>query len=333
MSREERTEIEAALCGVPEGGLHVARYPAAGFQAGDMRGELQVQTAGTGKIETYPIFPGAEASFHTFLATEAAFHHAASGAVLEIYYCHAGRVGWNMHSGMAVYLGAGDLTIHSSVCCADSVMMFPVGYSAGLSIALDFRRLAEGSPELLRTAGVPVERLQERFCGGESTAVPAGSEWSGILAPLYAVPAALRLPYLKLKVQELLLMLSCLPPPKKGLTQYGSQQTELMKEIHGLLTEHLDQRFTIEELARRYLINTSTLKEVFKAVYGLPIATYMKEYRIRRAMELLRETNASIADVAEQVGYESPGKFTKAFKDVARVLPTEYRRYCQSSSK
>lgn len=29
---------------------------------------------------------------------------------------------------------------------------------------------------------------------------------------------------------------------------------------------------------KAYLINTSTLKEVFKAVYGLPIATYMKEY-------------------------------------------------------
>lgn len=51
-----------------------------------------------------------------------------------------------------------------------------------------------------------------------------------------------------------------------------------------MLTEHLDQRFTIDELSKRYLINTSTLKEVFKTVYGLPIASYMKEYRIRQAM-------------------------------------------------
>jgi len=112
----------------------------------------------------------------------------------------------------------------------------------------------------------------------------------------------------------------------RELTRYGSQQTARIQEIHALLTEHLDRRYTIEELSHRYLLNTSTLKEVFKAVYGLPIATYMKEYRVRRAMELLRESGGSIAAIAAAVGYESQGKFTRAFKDVTGQLPTEYRR-------
>ena len=97
----------------------------------------------------------------------------------------------------------------------------------------------------------------------------------------------------------------------KELTQYFSQQTELIKEIHQQLTEHLDQRFTIAELSKQYLINTSTLKEIFKAVYGQPIATYMKEFRVRQTMKLLRETNDTIADIASQVGY--PGKVFKRF--------------------
>ena len=80
------------------------------------------------------------------------------------------------------------------------------------------------------------------------------------------------------------------------------------------------------EYKKAYLINTSTLKEVFKAVYGLPISTYMKEYRVHQAMKLLRETDATIADIAAQVGYETQGKFSKAFKDVTQVLPTEYRK-------
>ena len=61
-------------------------------------------------------------------------------------------------------------------------------------------------------------------------------------------------------------------------------------------------------------------------MYGLPIATYMNEYRVRRAMELLRESGGSIAAIAAAVGYESQGKFTRAFKDVTGQLPTEYRR-------
>ena len=65
---------------------------------------------------------------------------------------------------------------------------------------------------------------------------------------------------------------------------------------------------------------------MFKAVYGLPIATYMKEFRMEQAMKLLRETKLPISEIAERVGYETQGKFSQAFKDVVQMLPREYRR-------
>ncbi len=105
----------------------------------------------------------------------------------------------------------------------------------------------------------------------------------------------------------------------------NSEQTELIKKIHNQLINNLDKRFTIEELSKFYLINTSSLKSIFKSVYGLPIAAYMKEYRMKYAAKLLRENNDSIADIAAAVGYSSQSKFTKAFKDIMQVLPVEYR--------
>ncbi len=105
----------------------------------------------------------------------------------------------------------------------------------------------------------------------------------------------------------------------------NSEQTELIKKIHNQLINNLDKRFTIEELSKLYLINTSSLKSIFKSVYGLPIAAYMKEYRMKYAAKLLRENNGSIADIAAAVGYSSQSKFTKAFKDIMQVLPVEYR--------
>ena len=118
-------------------------------------------------------------------------------------------------------------------------------------------------------------------------------------------------------------------PAKRYHLELVTSHAQASRALHALLTEHLDRRYTIEELSRRFLINTSTLKEVFKAVYGLPIATYMKESRVRRAMELLRETDGSIAAVAAAVGYETQSKFTKAFKDTVGVLPSVYRRTCR----
>ena len=58
----------------------------------------------------------------------------------------------------------------------------------------------------------------------------------------------------------------------------------------------------------------------------MPVASYMKQYRISRAAVLLRETGDSIAAISRAVGYESQSKFSAAFKDIMKILPTDYRR-------
>jgi len=55
----------------------------------------------------------------------------------------------------------------------------------------------------------------------------------------------------------------------KRLNQYVSGQVETIKEIHSLMTSDLKRHYTIEELSKQYLMNTTTLKSVFKAVYGI----------------------------------------------------------------
>lgn len=115
-------------------------------------------------MEAYETFPGIEVSFNVFLASEIKFQHDASDSVLEIYYCRSGRVGWNMQDGTAVYLGTGDVTAHSMACCADSAMMFPLGYAEGISISVDLKQLSSICPEVLKNAGVEADQLRDRFC-------------------------------------------------------------------------------------------------------------------------------------------------------------------------
>ena len=105
-----------------------------------------------------------------------------------------------------------------------------------------------------------------------------------------------------------------------------AEQVKIIREIHDHLTEHMEQRVTIEELSHRYLINPTTLKTVFKEVYGNSLAAHMKEHRMEKAAALLRETDMSVAEIAGQVGYESQSKFAAAFKEQFGQLPTAYRR-------
>lgn len=107
---------------------------------------------------------------------------------------------------------------------------------------------------------------------------------------------------------------------------YTSPQVEIVRDIHKRLISNLQERPTIEELSKEYLINTATLKDTFKGVYGQPIGTYMKVYRMKQAAALLRQTQATIAEIASQVGYENQSKFATAFRDVMKIAPAEYRK-------
>lgn len=133
------------------------------------------------------------------------------------------------------------------------------------------------------------------------------------------------------KVTERVMEISC---PRGGegeaagqsVEGFSVEQVETARRMHDELLAHPEERITIEELAHKYLMNSTTLKDVFKAVYGESIASHMKEHRMEKAAELLRETELSIAVVAEAVGYDSAGKFSSAFRERYHLLPSEYRK-------
>ena len=100
------------------------------------------------------------------------------------------------------------------------------------------------------------------------------------------------------------------------------QQREIIHQVHQLLTENLDSRITIEQLSRRFLMNPSTMKELFKAEYGSSIAAHIRQHRMEKASALLLESGDSLAQVARAVGYESQSKFSAEFKKVFGMLPS-----------
>lgn len=124
------------------------------------------------------------------------------------------------------------------------------------------------------------------------------------------------------KMVEELMELSC---PEKKIDEQSTTE-EIVFQVHEYLMEHMEERVTIEELSKKFLINTTTLKQVFKKVYGSSVAAHMKEHRLEKAASLLKNGNESIAQIARLVGYESQSKFSKSFQEVYGVLPSEYRK-------
>ena len=275
-----------------------------------------------------PLYPGVEICYLTFSSDSFSVQHKAMPHIIQINYCKAGQIVWEMKNGNRIYLNPGDFSVHTMKVCTDSVLTFPNNMYQGLSIYIDLSKASETPPDLLKNSNIFETVLLKKFCQDDSPAFLAGNEQTeNIFSAFYDQPEMLKLPYQKIKVLELLLYLSKIEfISQNKLAEYQFELTETIRKIHDQLLQHMEQRITIEELSRQYLINPTTLKNVFKSVYGTSIAAHIKEHRMRQAARMLIESNLNIAEIAQAVGYDSQSKFTAAFKTYFKILPKEYRK-------
>lgn len=83
----------------------------------------------------------------------------------------------------------------------------------------------------------------------------------------------------------------------------------------------------VADLAHELGTNPSNLKTAFRELFGMTMADYCLQCRMRSAQQLLLEARLTIAQVAEAVGYEHQSSFTAAFRSHMGMLPREYRKH------
>ena len=150
-----------------------------------------------------------------------------------------------------------------------------------------------------------------------------------ILGELYTVPEIIKRSYFKIKVLELLLYLDALELPTcpDERPYFYKSQVEKVRAIHQFLIEHMDENFTQEELSAHFDIPLTPMKKCFKSMFGSTIGGWLLEYRMNQAaVQLKTQRELSVAEIAGNVGYDSPSKFAIAFRKVMGMSPTEYRK-------
>ena len=80
------------------------------------------------------------------------------------------------------------------------------------------------------------------------------------------------------------------------------------------------------EAAERFYINKFYLTRVFKEQFGLSVTSYLTQLRITQAKRLLRFTDKSVENVAQECGLNDANYFSRLFKKVEGTTPGEYRR-------
>jgi len=93
-----------------------------------------------------------------------------------------------------------------------------------------------------------------------------------------------------------------------------------------LLHGDIARRWTVDDLGREVGLSRSALADRFLRLIGVPPMHYLLNWRMQVATQKLRDTSASLAHVAETVGYDSEAAFSRAFKKAFGAAPATWRR-------
>lgn len=291
---------------------------------------IQMQNdTGDGLMNSYMVFPGVYLMFSDFHMKQCESQFAPQFDVFCIDHCREGRIEQEISDGTYIYLEAGDLYADCRVN-SGRLVEFPLGHYHGISISFIIQDANKGLQEFVKDFPVDIFRIKQKYCDGRANLVLQNEVGlAKIFADLYNVPSQIRLPYFRAKIQELLLYLDALEIPNINTVRpyFYKEQVEKAKAIHKLMTENLEQHYTLEELSKLFDFPMTAMKNCFKNIYGDSIFSYMKSYRINQATVLLRhDKEKSVLKIASEMGYGSPGKFSTAFKKIMGISPLSYRK-------
>jgi two-component system response regulator YesN len=98
-----------------------------------------------------------------------------------------------------------------------------------------------------------------------------------------------------------------------------------VQRAKSLIHEFYNQGITLDEIAFKLNLTPEYLGTQFHKELGVNFSTYIKNYRIKKAKELLIGTQLKLYEIAEKVGYGDSKYFSQVFKECTGQLPSEYR--------
>ena len=285
--------------------------------------------AGT-SISRHKVFDGIDLMFLDVKQETIQFYAKSHTKTFAINHCEEGRIECKFTSGEYLYMGPGDMSLGWHISSNyQHENYFPTKLFKGVVLLVDVEKAQPILDTLVTETRIDLTQLANRFCEQSEFGMMMEETESvrQIFSSLYKVPDQIKGHYFKLKVIEIFLLLSIISTTNhEKRSSYRKQQVDIVKAVNEYISTQFMKRITIDSLSDQFDIPTSTLKRCFKGVYGTTIHHYLKECRINAAKHLLQESDQSVLEIANAVGYENGSKFTSAFKEATGVTPSAYRK-------
>ena len=102
-----------------------------------------------------------------------------------------------------------------------------------------------------------------------------------------------------------------------------------LQEICQYLEAHVEDRLTFEDVCSHFSLSASAMKKLFRGKMGCGLMEFYSQCRINRAKLLIREKNLNFTEIAQKLGYASLPYFSRRFKQMTDLTPSEYEASVQ----
>ncbi|QUL57167.1 helix-turn-helix domain-containing protein [Paenibacillus tritici] len=97
-------------------------------------------------------------------------------------------------------------------------------------------------------------------------------------------------------------------------------------EAKRYVMNHTHEKVSMDEMARRLGLNPTHFSRLFRIETGLTFIEYVTKMKMERARDLLNQTNLTVVEIAEQLGYDNVSYFIKLFRNFSGMTPAEFRK-------
>ena len=112
-----------------------------------------------------------------------------------------------------------------------------------------------------------------------------------------------------------------------GIFLHGyNRSSKKVQNILAYLSEHYTTRITLDDLAGETGLSRSHICHLVKEHTGKTVNQHIRTMRVRRACELLEQSDMAFAEIAYDLGFTDQSYFIKQFRESMGVTPARYRR-------
>ena len=115
-----------------------------------------------------------------------------------------------------------------------------------------------------------------------------------------------------------------LPVRSSRFLAEASSGNDTYNRIVRYMEEHLGERMTIDRICRDNLVGRSQLQKLFRDTKGCGVIEFFSMMKIDTAKQMIRDNQLNFTQIADRLGYNSIHYFSRQFKQITTMTPSEY---------